>query len=57
MMGVGWGSLYVLLPSVTGLIFSQPITLVSIPFIDYTQNTQKILPGALTGIGTDPARF
>jgi len=54
MMGVGWGALYVLLPSVTGLIFSQPITLVSIPFIDYTQNTQKILPGALTGIGTDP---
>lgn len=54
MMGVGWGSLYILLPSVTGLIFSQPITLVSIPFIDYTSNTQKILPAALTGIGTDP---
>ena len=54
MMGVGWGALYILLPSVTGLIFSQPITLVSIPFIDYTQNTQKILPAALTGIGTDP---
>ena len=57
MMGVGWGSLYILLPSVTGLIFSQPITLVSIPFIDYTQNTQKILPAALTGIGTDPGQI
>ena len=57
MMGVGWGALYILLPSVTGLIFSQPITLVSIPFIDYTQNTQKILPGALTGIGTDPGQI
>ncbi len=57
MMGVGWGALYILLPAVTGLIFSQPITLVSIPFIDYTQNTQKILPGALTGIGTDPGQI
>ena len=53
MIGVGWGSLYILLPSVTGLIFAQPITLVSVPFIDYTPNTQKILPAALTGLGTD----
>ena len=53
MMGVGWGSIYILLPAVTGLIFAQPITIVSVPFIDYTQNTQKILPAALTGIGTD----
>ena len=53
MIGVGWGSLYILLPAVTGLIFAQPITLVSVPFIDYTPNTQKILPAALTGLGTD----
>ena len=53
MIGVGWGALYILLPSVTGLVFAQPITLVSVPFIDYTPNTQKILPAALTGIGTD----
>ena len=53
MIGVGWGALYILLPSVTGLIFAQPITLVSVPFIDYTPNTQKILPAALTGLGTD----
>jgi hypothetical protein len=53
MMGVGWGTLYVLLPAVTGLVFSQPITIVTNPFIDLTPNTQKILPGALTGLGTD----
>jgi hypothetical protein len=39
--------------AVSGLIFSQPITIVSIPFIDYTSNTKNILPAALTGIGTD----
>lgn len=53
MIGVGWGAIYILLPAVTGLIFSQPIVIVTNPFIDLTQNTQKILPAALTGIGTD----
>jgi hypothetical protein len=47
MIGVGYGSLYILLPAVTGLVFSQPITLVSVPFIDYTSNTQKILPACI----------
>lgn len=53
MIGVGWGSIYVLLPTVTGLILAKPIVIVSNPFIDFTSNTQKILPGALTAIGTD----
>lgn len=53
MLGVGWGSIYILLPAVTGLIFSQPITILTNPFIDLTPNTQKILPAAQTGLGTD----
>ena len=54
MLGVGWGALYILLPAVTGLVFAQPITIVSIPFIDLTANTQKIMPASLSAIGTDP---
>ena len=53
MMGVGWGAMYVLLPTVTGLIFSAPITILTNPFIDFTPNTQKILPAAQSAIGTD----
>jgi hypothetical protein len=53
MIGVGWGAMYVLLPTVTGLIFSQPIVIVSNPFIDFTPNTQKILPAAQSALGTD----
>jgi hypothetical protein len=53
MIGVGWGVIYVLLPTVTGLVFSQPITIVTNPFIDFTSNTQKILPAAQTALGTD----
>ena len=53
MIGVGWGFLYVLIPSVTGIIFAQPIVIVTNPFIDLTPNTQKLLPAALSAIGTD----
>lgn len=53
MIGVGWGSMYVLLPTVTGLIFAEPIVILTNPFIDYTPNTQKILPAALSALGTD----
>ena len=53
MIGIGWGAMYILIPAVTGIIFSSPITIVSVPFIDYTSNTKGILPAALTGIGTD----
>ena len=53
MIGVGWGVIYILLPAVTGLVFAQPITIVTNPFIDLTQNTQKILPAARSALGTD----
>ncbi|MBV9470389.1 MAG: hypothetical protein JOZ57_14220, partial [Abitibacteriaceae bacterium] len=36
MIGVGWGTIYVLVPSVTSIMFSQPITIISNPFIDLT---------------------
>jgi hypothetical protein len=53
MIGVGWGFIYILIPAITGIVFSQPIVIVTNPFIDYTGNTKSILPAALTGIGTD----
>lgn len=53
MIGIGWGFIYVLIPTVTGLIFAQPIVIISNPWIDLTPNTQKILPAAQAAIGTD----
>jgi hypothetical protein len=53
MIGIGWGFIYVLIPTITGLIFAQPIVIVSNPWIDLTANTQKILPAAQAAIGTD----
>ncbi len=54
MMGVGWGAIYILLPAVTSILFNgNPITIVSVPFIDLTSSTQSILPAARVAIGTD----
>ena len=54
-MGLGllFGAIYVGLPAVTGLIASDPITLLPIPWIDLTRTTESILPAAPLGIGTD----
>ena len=54
-MGIGllFGAVYVGLPALTGLIASDPIVLLPIPWIDLTRTTQDILPAAPLGIGTD----
>ncbi|MDO8683976.1 MAG: peptide transporter, partial [Armatimonadota bacterium] len=50
MAGLVFGLLYVFIPIFTGLIFSKPLMLLPIPFIDLTPNTEHILPSALTGL-------
>jgi len=54
-MGIGllFGAVYVGLPALTGLIASDPITLLPIPWIDLTKTTESFLPAAPLGIGTD----
>ncbi|MCZ6634764.1 MAG: peptide transporter [bacterium] len=54
-MGIGllFGSVYVGLPALTGLVASDPITLLPIPWIDLTRTTESFLPAAPFGIGTD----
>jgi len=54
-MGIGllFGSIYVGLPALTGLIASEPIALLPIPWIDLTRSTEAFLPAAPLGIGTD----
>ncbi len=54
-MGIGllFGAVYVGLPALTGLIASDPIALLPIPWIDLTRTTESFLPAAPLGIGTD----
>ena len=52
-IGLAFGSIYVLLPVVSGLIFTEPIRLIPIPWIELTRHTEGVLPAVATGIQLD----
>jgi hypothetical protein len=52
-IGLFFGGIYVLLPTVSGLIFTEPIQLIPIPWIELTRRTEEILPAVATGIQLD----
>lgn len=45
MIGMAFGLIYIVLPSVTGSILPKPVMLLPIPFIDFTPSLSQILPG------------
>jgi hypothetical protein len=53
MIGILFGSIYVVVPAITGLMAAVPIQLIPIPFIDKTAEIGTILPGSLFGTMTD----
>ncbi|WP_432736041.1 peptide transporter [Maridesulfovibrio sp. FT414] len=56
-IGLAFGAVYVLLPAVSGLLFTEPIRLIPIPWIELTPYTEKILPAVATGIQFDLGLF
>jgi hypothetical protein len=56
-LGIAFGSVYVLLPVVSGLFLSKPIMMLPIPFVDFTANVESILPASLVSISFDGALF
>jgi hypothetical protein len=52
-IGLSFGGIYVLLPTVSGLILMEPIRLIPIPWIELTGHTEEILPAVATGIQLD----
>ena len=53
MIGLVFGFFYLAVPIFTGVVLSKPLMLIPIPFVDFTRNTEGILPAALTGISGD----
>ncbi len=51
--GLAFGGIYVLLPVVSGLIFTEPIRPIPIPWVELTRHTEAILPAVATGIQLD----
>jgi hypothetical protein len=52
-IGLVFGSIYVLLPTVSGLFLMEPIRLIPIPWVELTGHTEDILPAVATGIQFD----
>jgi hypothetical protein len=52
-LGLTFGSIYLLLPTVTGALLGTPIMILPIPFSDYTTTTQSYLPAVATGMSWD----
>ncbi len=52
-IGLIFGSIYVFIPTVTGALFGKAIQLIPIPFIDFTANTENVLPAALSAVTGD----
>ena len=53
MIGVLFGAVYVLLPAVTGAVFGRALSIIPIPFTDWTTSTEAFLPATPTGLSFD----
>lgn len=53
MIGLSFGAVYVLLPAVSGVMLSEPIRILPIPWVDLTHVTENIFPAVATGIQLD----
>ena len=54
-IGLIFGTFYVGVPALTGLVMARPIMIFPIPFIDLTARIGTVLPGAMLGYSTDLA--
>ena len=52
-IGLVWGLLYVVVPTLSGIFLTETVQVLPIPFIDFTAEVKTILPAAVFGIGTD----
>ncbi|HOW96163.1 MAG TPA: peptide transporter [Kiritimatiellia bacterium] len=52
-LGLVFGTLYLLLPTLTGALTGNPIQLFPIPFSDFTPQTGEYLPAVATGLSWD----
>ena len=44
MIGLVFGAIYVALPAISGALLTEPIQLIPIPFVDFTQVTGNFIP-------------
>ena len=52
-LGLAFGAIYLLLPTVTGALLAKPIMVLPIPFSDFTGKSEDYLPAVATGMSWD----
>lgn len=52
-IGMAFGALYVLFPVVSGLIFTEPVRIIPLPWVELTRHTEDVLPAVATGVQLD----
>ncbi len=53
MIGLVFGAIYLAIPTITGVIMTEPVQLIPIPWIDLTRTTQSVLPAVPMGLMTN----
>ncbi len=53
MIGLLYGGVYVVVPTLTSIFMTKTVQLLPIPFADFTENVKSIFPASPLGIGTD----
>jgi len=52
-IGLVWGLIYVVVPTLSGIFLTETVQILPIPFVDFTAEIKNILPAAIFGFGTD----
>lgn len=52
-LGLIWGTIYVVIPTLSSAFLTETVTILPIPFIDFTVNLRSILPSAVLAINTE----
>lgn len=57
-IGMAWGAVYVGIPQVSGALgMSEPLRIIPIPFIDFTQSVESFAPTGVFAIHTDASQI
>ncbi|MFP6592055.1 MAG: peptide transporter [Candidatus Latescibacterota bacterium] len=52
-IGIVWGVIYVVIPTLSGIFLTETVELLPIPFIDLTVSMKELIPAGIMGVGTD----
>jgi len=52
-IGIMWGLLYVVVPTISGIVLTDVVQIIPIPFVDFTPRIKNVLPASVMGLYTN----